>query len=319
MRIVLMAYQDIGWVALDELVALGADIAAVVTHADDPRERIWFRSVAERARDAGLPVIVPASVNAPQVVDEIAALRPDLILSVYFREILKPAVLRLASQAALNLHGSLLPRYRGRCPVNWVLVHGETETGVTLHHMEARPDTGDVVAQRAVAIDDEDTALTLNRKLGDAARVLVRETFPLLVAGTAPRVPQDHRRATYFGGRGPEDGRIDWARPARDVYNLVRAVTFPYPGAFTSCRGERLLVWQARPVPGEPARPYGLGPGRVLAVRPGEGLLVATGDRGGLLLQRVQRDGDAEERGDAFAIRAGLAAGERLGEREDRC
>jgi methionyl-tRNA formyltransferase len=317
MRIVLMAYQDIGWVALDELVALGADIAAVVTHADDPEERIWFRSVAERARAAGLPVLVPPSVNEPRVVAQIAALRPDLILSVYFRQILKPDVLRLASQAALNLHGSLLPRYRGRCPVNWVLVHGETETGVTLHHMEARPDTGDVVAQRVVPIADADTALSLNRKLGEAARLLVRDTFPLLVAGTAPRVPQDHARASYFGGRKPEDGRIDWARPARDVYNLVRAVTAPYPGAFTTWRGERLLVWQARPLraPAVP-RPE---PGRVVDVRPGEGVVVATGAEGGLLLERVQRAGDDEERGDAFAVRTGLAVGERLGTREERC
>jgi methionyl-tRNA formyltransferase len=319
MRIVLMAYQDIGWVCLDELVSLGAEIAAVVTHPDDPHEAIWFRSVAERAREAGLRVIAPASVNEPQVVRELAALRPDLILSVYFREILKPDVLRLASQAALNLHGSLLPRYRGRCPVNWVLVHGETETGVTLHHMETRPDTGDVVAQRVVPITADDTALTLNRRLGEAARALVRETFPLLVAGRAPRVPQDPARASYFGGRGPEDGRIDWDRPPRDVYNLVRAVTHPYPGAFTTFRGERLFVWQARPVAGEPGRISGAPPGGVLAVRPGEGLLVATGRDGGVLLQRVQRAGDPEERGDAFASRTGLVAGDRLGEQEERC
>ena len=319
MRVVLMAYQDVGWVCLDELVSLGADIAAVVTHPDDPAETIWFRSVADRARQAGLPLLVPASVNEPAVVRQLAALEPDLVLSVYFREIIKPDVLRLASQAALNLHGSLLPRYRGRCPVNWVLVHGECETGVTLHHMEARPDTGDIVAQRAFPITDDDTALTLNRRLGEAARVLLRETFPLLLAGTAPRVPQDHSRASYFGGRRPEDGRIHWDRTAREVYNLVRAVTHPYPGAFTAWRGKRLFVWQARPLSGEPDRPARQVPGRVLAVRNGEGILVATGGEGGILLERVQRADEREERGDAFAMRTGLAPGDRLGEEEARC
>ncbi len=305
MRVLVMAYQDIGWVCLDELVALGADVCTVVTHRDDPREEIWFRSVAERAREAGLPVLAPDRVNDPQVVAELARLEPDLILSFYFREVLSPAVLALARRGALNLHGSLLPRYRGRCPVNWVLIHGETETGVTLHHMERRPDTGDIVAQRAVPIADDDTALTLNRRLGDAARILLRETFPLLLAGTAPRIPQDHARASYFGGRRPEDGRIAWHQPARRLHDLVRAVTHPYPGAFTSWRGERLFVWSARPDDA-----HGGEPGRVLAVGP-DGVLVAAGT-GALRLERVQLDGAREERGAELAARAGLAAGDRL-------
>src|SRR5207253_4528035 len=175
-------------------------------------------SVAERARQAGLPVLIPPSVNAPDVVAAIAGLAPDFLFSFCFREIVGPEVLGLARRGALNLHGSLLPRYRGRCPVNWVLINGEHETGVTLHYMEAKPDRGDIVAQRAVPITDDDTALTLNRKLGDAARLLLRETYPLLVAGTAPRRPQDHAHASYFGGRRPEDGRIHWHQPARRIY-----------------------------------------------------------------------------------------------------
>jgi methionyl-tRNA formyltransferase len=307
MRVVVMAYQDIGWVCLDELLALGADVTAVVTHRDDPRETIWFRSVAERARQARLPVLEPASVNDPLVIAELARLAPDLILSFYFREILSPDVLSLAARGALNLHGSLLPRYRGRCPVNWVLVHGETETGVTLHHMERRADTGDIVAQRAVAIAEDDTALTLNRKLGDAARTLLAGTFPLLLAGTAPRTPQDHTRASCFGGRRAEDGRIQWADTARQLHNLVRAVTHPYPGAFTSWRGERLFVWGAKAHDVD----SGAEPGRVLAVS-ADGVLVAAGT-GALRLDRVQLAGAREERAEELAGRLGLAAGARLG------
>jgi methionyl-tRNA formyltransferase len=310
-RLVVMAYQDIGWVCLDELLALGADVRLVVTHRDDPGESIWFRSVAERAQRAGIPVIAPVSANLPEVVAEIARAQPDLILSFYFREILGPDVLRLGRRGALNLHGSLLPRYRGRCPVNWVLINGEHETGVTLHHMEARPDRGDIVAQRVVPIADDDTALSLNRKLGEAARVLLRETYPLLLAGTAPRVRQDEAHASYFGGRRPEDGELRWERSARELYDLVRAVTRPYPGAFTSWRSDRLFVWWARPV--EPA--VAATPGEILEVHPGSGMLVGTG-RGVLLLERIQLAGDVERRADDLAARRGLAPGERLGRSE---
>ena len=312
MRLVVMAYQDIGYVCLDELISFGANIAAVVTHWDDPREAIWFRSVAERARSAGLPVLQPASVNCPEVTHEIARLAPDMIFSFYFREILSRHILALPSQGALNLHGSLLPRYRGRCPVNWVLVHGETETGVTLHYMEPKPDTGDIVSQLAVPIAEEDTALTLNRKLGEAARALLLEIYPHLVARTAPRIPQDHTRASYFGGRRPEDGRIVWSQTARQLYNLVRAVTHPYPGAFTSWRGQRLFVWSARALDEVP----GGTPGQVMAVSY-KGILVAAGV-GALVLNQVQLAGACEERAEEFAARVGLLAGDRLGG-DDRC
>ena len=306
MSIVVMAYQDIGWVCLDELLRLGADVAAVVTHRDDPAEEIWFRSVAARAREAGVPVLAPADVNAPEVVERIAALAPELVFSFYFRQVLRRDLLAIPTRGALNLHGSLLPRYRGRCPVNWVLVHGESETGVTLHYMEPQPDTGDVVAQRRVPIADDDTALTLNRKLGDAARELLRVTFPALLSGTAPRVPQDHARATTFGGRRPDDGRLAWQRPARELFNLVRAVTHPYPGAFTTWAGTKLLVWKATPVDG----PVDAEPGRVAAISPA-GIVVGTG-QGGLLLERVQLDGEAEAHGRDFARDRGVRAGDRL-------
>lgn len=309
MRSVVFAYQEVGWTCLDELLALGADVPLVVTHADDPGENVWFRSVAERAAAAGVPVTIPTSVNDAAVVSRIAALEPDFLFSFYCRQMIAPEVLRLGRRAALNLHGSLLPRYRGRCPVNWALIAGEAETGVTLHHMEAKPDRGDIVAQRAVPIAPEDTALTLTRKLAEAARLVVRETYPALVAGTAPRVPQDHARATYFGGRRPEDGRLPWAQSAKQLYDLIRAVTAPYPGAFTSWHGQRLLVWWARPT--EAGRTGA--PGTVLEIRRGEGVVVASG-RGALLLERVQLDDASEERADDMAVRTGLEPGERLGE-----
>jgi methionyl-tRNA formyltransferase len=257
-------------------------------------------------------VLQPESVNHSTVVHELTRVAPDMIFSFYFRQILSPEVLRLARHGAFNLHGSLLPRYRGRCPVNWVLVNGERETGVTLHHMEPKPDTGDIVAQGVVPIADDDTALTLNRKLGESARALLREVFPRLLAGTAPRIPQDPARASCFPGRGPEDGRIAWHQSARRIYDLVRAVTHPYPGAFTIWRGERLRVWRARP----DEQMADADPGRVLAVSP-RGIVTATG-AGTVILEQVQYGGADEEDGHDLAARLGLVVGDHLGG-EDQC
>jgi methionyl-tRNA formyltransferase len=151
----------------------------------------------------------------------------------------------------MNLHGSLLPKYRGRAPVNWVLVKGETETGVTLHIMTEKPDAGDIVGQAAVPIAFDDTALTLFGKMEDAASRLLADLLPRIADGEIPRRPNDLARGSYFGGRRPEDGRIDWARPAVEIYNLVRAVTRPYPGAFAELAGEKVVVWWAIPLRAE--------------------------------------------------------------------
>jgi methionyl-tRNA formyltransferase len=190
--------------------------------------------------------------------------------------------------------------------VNWVLIHDERETGVTLHYMEEKPDRGDIVAQRAVPITDADTALTLFHKMTDAATALMRETYPLLCAGQAPRRPQEQALASYFGGRKPEDGRIDWAQPVRAVFNLVRAVTHPYPGAFTTWQDQRLYVWEAHPLPGaNRAAPAGT----VVSTQPE--LQVQTGT-GSVRLTRIQLGGDPELLGADGARRYGIREGERF-------
>jgi methionyl-tRNA formyltransferase len=306
MRSVVFAYHDIGCVCLQELLNGGATVAAVITHEDDPKEEVWFRSVRQLAEAHGVPVFAPDNVNTPEWVGRIAASQPDFLFSFYYRKILGKEILALPSRGALNLHGSLLPKYRGRCPVNWVLIHDERETGVTLHYMEEKPDRGDIVAQRAVPITDEDTALTLFHKMTDAAAALMRETYPLLCAGHAPRRPQEQALASYFGGRKPEDGRIDWAQPARAVFNLVRAVTHPYPGAFTTWQGQRLYVWEAHPLPGaNRAAPAGT----VLSTQPE--LQVQTGT-GFVRLTRIQLGGDPELLGADWARRYGIKEGVRF-------
>jgi methionyl-tRNA formyltransferase len=302
MRIIFMGYHNIGHACLEALIErcreLGDEIIAVVTHADDPEENIWFASVRQLAFENYLPVYQPANPNAPAFVAAMQALQPDWLFSCYYRHMLKQPVLDLPRLGALNLHGSLLPRYRGRCPVNWVLVHGETETGVTLHYMVAKADQGDIVGCKRVPITFEDIALTLSAKMTAAAAELMREAYPLLRAGTAPRLTQEHAQASYFGGRTPEDGKIDWRQPATAIYNLMRAVTHPYPGAFTTLAGRKLFIWNSRPL----AAPLTAGevPGQITAALPGEGLIVATGD-GHFLITQAQWEGEPEFLGPVIA------------------
>jgi methionyl-tRNA formyltransferase len=243
-RCVLFAYHETGYACMEALLKMGAPIAALFTHRDDPHEEVWWRSCAELATRHGVPVHLDESVETAGA--KLAASKPNVIYSFSYRHLIPESVLALAPLGAFNLHPSLLPAYRGRAPVNWVLVNGERETGVTLHHMVARADAGDIVGQRAVAIDDGDNALTLYRKLVPLGVDLIDELHPKIVAGTAPRRMMDISKGSYFGRRKPEDGRIDWRLPARKIFNLVRAVTHPYPGAFCFVGGRKLFLWQVQ-------------------------------------------------------------------------
>ncbi len=264
MKTIVFAYHDTGCAGIKALLKNGFEIAAVFTHTDNPDEAIWFESVAELATAHNIPVFAPEDVNHPIWVDKIRDIAPDMMFSFYYRQLLKKELLSIPVKGALNLHGSLLPAYRGRCPVNWVLVNGETETGVTLHHMTEKPDDGDVVDQERIAIATDDTARTLHHKSTAAASALLDRALPLLKQGTAPRNAQDHGKSSYFGGRGPKDGEIIWERTAEEVRNLVRAVTRPYPGAFSFTGNRKVFFWDVSVTPlSEQTRP-----GKILSTSP---------------------------------------------------
>ena len=237
---VVFAYHDVGVRCLAVLLAHGVEVRHVYTHADDPNENIWFRSVAELARLHGIPVTVVSDAQQPGLLEAVATLQPDFLFSFYYRFMLTPAILACARQGAFNLHGSLLPKYRGRVPVNWAIIHGERETGATLHEMVAKPDAGRLVDQQAIPILPNDTALDVFRKVTVAAETVLDRSLAQLIAGTATLTPQDLTAGSYFGGRKPEDGRINWAWGAAQVHNLIRAVAPPYPGAFCEIDGKRL-------------------------------------------------------------------------------
>ena len=245
-RAVVFAYHNVGVRCLQVLLAGGVDVALVVTHEDSPTENIWFGSVKSVAEEHGIDVITPADPKSAELRAAVAAVRPDFIFSFYYRHMLAPDLLAIAARGAYNMHGSLLPKYRGRVPTNWAVLHGETETGATLHEMAAKPDAGAIVAQTPVPILPDDTAAQVFDKVTVAAEQTLWRALPALLAGEAPHLPNDLAQGSYFGGRKPEDGRLDFSQSAQAVYNLIRAVAPPYPGAFTDIGAERFVIARAR-------------------------------------------------------------------------
>jgi len=258
-RAVVFAYHDVGVRCLEVLLRQGVEVPLLVTHRDDPKEILWFESVAERAARRGIATITPEDPNAAATVAKVKKAKPDFLFSFYYRKMLGPKLLALPAKGAFNMHGSLLPKYRGRAPVNWAILKGETETGATLHEMVAKPDAGRIVDQERVAIGEDDLAVDVFRKMTAAAGAVLERSLPKLVDGSAELREQDLASGSYYGGRKPEDGRIDWSRPAREVHDLVRAVAPPFPGAFTEVGGERVRVLQTRLEPALKPRPGGVG------------------------------------------------------------
>lgn len=300
-KVVVCAYHNVGFRCLAELLRQGARVEAVFTHEDSPTEEIWFSSVRELAEREGIPCLV-SDVNLPENEEFLRALEPDFLFSFYYRLMIRKGILAIPTYGALNLHGSFLPKYRGRVPVNWVVINGETETGATLHYMVEKPDAGDIVDQEKVFIEFTDTAHDVFSKVTDAAERVIARSWPLLRAGRAARIPMALAEGSYFGGRKPADGLIDWNRPAVEIYNLIRGVTRPYPGAFTFLEGRKVFVWQAWPVAGQGRA------GEIVSDRP---LRVGTGD-GLLEIRSLQVEPGQEQDPAEFADSHSLA-GKRFG------
>jgi methionyl-tRNA formyltransferase len=242
LRAVVFAYHNVGVDCLKALLAAGIQIDLVVTHEDDPNENVWFRSVIKLCAEKHIPYVTPSVTELPSLIPQLQALHPDYIFSFYYRNMIPAEILACAKIAALNMHGSLLPKYRGRAPVNWAILHGETKTGATLHVMEIKPDAGDIVGQAEVNIGPDETATDVFAKVSQAAVEVMNTALPQLIQGNVPRSPNPLSQGSYFGGRKPADGQIHWEQTAFQVHNLVRAVAPPYPGAFTDWQGQTMIV-----------------------------------------------------------------------------
>ena len=306
MKAIVLAYHNIGCVGIKALLKNGFEIAAVFTHRDDHRENIWFNSVAELAASLNIPVFAPEDINHPLWVGKIRDFKPDILFSFYYRNMVGSSILEIPGAGCLNLHGSLLPKYRGRCPINWALVKGEEETGVTLHYMTPRPDDGDVVCQEKIRISNDDTAMSLHEKAVEAASRMLDKILPQIKNGASPRKCQEHSKATYFGGRCSEDGEINWNKTAFEIRNLVRAVAIPYPGAFSYVGNRKCLLWMVTEMPVNGQKP---GPGAIISTNP---LVIACG-WGAVRVDFGQPEGGVYMRGTQLVQELSLVEGMRFG------
>lgn len=310
MRVVLVSCVESGRQALETLVELGADVRAIVTLQDDLAAHasgaVRFGPPAEAY---GIPCLKIRTINDAGSVEFLRQLCPDLMFVIGWSQLLGREVLAIPPGGVIGFHPTLLPEGRGRAPIAWTLIHGLQRSGATLFYLDEGVDSGDIIAQREFEISIEDTAGTVYQKAVAILVELLRAYFPLLRQGRAPRTPQDHRRATYWPRRRPEDGWIHWKRPRLEVYNWVRGLTHPYPGAFTSLGGRKLTIWSA--ALGSSADGRGR-PGSVTELVEGEGFLVATGG-GELLVTRTQVEAGVEESAWALVIRDGVTSGAQLG------
>lgn len=306
MNIVFMGTPDFAVPSLESLIKEGYNVVGVVTQPDRPQGRkkiLTPTPVKEAALKYGLPVLQPQRMRSPEAVEELAALSPDLIVTAAYGQILPAAVLEMPKYGCLNVHGSLLPKYRGGAPIQRSIINGEKETGITLMYMAEGLDTGDMIAKSVVPIEDEDTSGTIFEKLSIAGSKLLIEQLPRVLDGTADRIPQNDEESTYARNLSREDERIDWSASSREVFNRVRGLV-PFSGGFTLWNEEVFKIWEiAKPTQAGAGSSSEEVPGTVLHLS-GDGIEVKTGD-GSVLLTRVQPAGKKAMEASEF-IRGGL-------------
>lgn len=244
MKVIFLGNHDVGIATLTTLKSC-ADIVGVVAHPIDPEEGMRFASVYQFARRNDLRVIRGRGTDAI-VFKFIQRLKPDLIWVTDYRYLLPKTILSIPKLGSVNLHPSLLPEYRGRAPINWAILKGEQQIGVTAHFLDEGVDTGDIIKQIPLTLDkDQDVSHAL-KELIPLYQTLTSDVIDFFRAGDVPRQTQSISQGSIFRARTPEDGRIDWSRPAKEINNLVRAVTSPYPGAFTSCKTTKIYIWKSK-------------------------------------------------------------------------
>jgi len=303
-KIAFFGYGLVGHACLKFLLTTTHKVVCVVTHVDEPDEELWFPSVCDLAAENGIPVLLPPKVTDPVVTKTVDRLEPDLILSAFYRQILPQRLLDIPQLGAVNLHPSLLPRYRGRCPLNWAVINGENRSGVTLHYMTLKADTGNIIDRLEFAIADDDDIRTVYEKTVTASLQILEKSLPTILKKKTTGTPQDETEASYFGRRTPEDGRINWTKDADEIHNLIRGVTHPFPGAFSFIKDKKLFIWKAD------VTDRGGVPGAIIGTVNGS-FLVGAG-RGALVLKRTQIEGEAEIDGTAALHRLGLKQGDRF-------
>jgi methionyl-tRNA formyltransferase len=276
-----------------------------ISYSTQPVNVATHRSFDGLAQENNIPLLT-VTEKLGSYADKLREMQPDLVLVSGWYHLIPQTMLSIPRLGCIGFHPSLLPKYRGGAPVNWTIINGEREAGMSMFYFDNGVDSGDLIGQARVSIDDRDTIATLYEKINQATLELIREMVPKLKDGTAPRLKQDESQATYFPQRSPEDGLIDWGRPARAIYDWVRAQTTPYPGAFTYLDNQKIVIWAAELLD----RPNNHVPGMngyVMRIHRGQGVEVLTGD-GSLLITEVEM-ADRRARADEVLLRPGSRLG----------
>ena len=291
MRVILVGAVDSTEIALEKLIEQGVTPVALFTLPLAKSQRhsdfVNLKPLAERH---GVPVIEVANINAPEAIDKIRFLQPDYMFVIGWSQICRPELLSIPRIGSIGCHPAPIPENRGRGVIPWTILQHRQDTAMTLFWLDEGVDSGDILLQEHFPLAPDETATTLCEKHNDSLQSLFSQAITLLKENKAPRTPQNHDLATYCAKRGPDDGLINWNLPAREVWTLIRAVTKPYPGAFTFARGEKLIIWDAEHVGDAPY--WGL-PGQVQAILD-SGVLVQCGDRKHILLRNVQLEDGVE-------------------------
>lgn len=312
-RIVFMGTPDFAVYSLRALLDQGYEVVGVVTQPDRPRGRkrvLTAPPVKEVALEHGLPVLQPEKLGVPEAIKEVLALHPDLIVTAAYGQIVPKTILEAPRYGCINVHGSLLPRYRGGAPIHHAIMNGETVTGVTIMYMSEGLDTGDMISKTRVPITETDTAGTVFDKLAVAGAELLINTLPPLINGEIKAEPQDHSQATYARNLSREQERIDWNRSSREIYNQIRGLN-PWPVAYTEWEGKVMKIWEADP-PVEGEENHGSHPPGTVLDTDGSKITVSTGD-GSIRLTVIQPAGKKPMSASDFLRSGKLQAGAKLG------
>lgn len=282
MSVVFVGTVEFSRYALKGLLEANAPLAAVFTLDSTLKGPVSdFATFDDLLKGTKIPLFPVKNLNSDEVVQSFQKMGPDFIYVIGWSRLVKKEILAAAKKGAIGLHPTLLPEGRGRAPIPWTILKGLQKSGVSIFHLAEAPDAGDLIKQATYDVDREETATTLYKKVCDTTYSLVKETYPLLALGKAPRIKQDESKATHWVKRTPEEGLIDWNKSSHEIHTLIRAVTHPYPGAFTYLEGKKVVVWKARPVAVEGDAVAGT----VLSVHEKE-MIIKTGD-GALLLNHA--------------------------------
>lgn len=312
MRIIVVGQGPFGKDCLEVMLEQGEDVTGVITVPDDPKGK-RPNPLKDMAIERNIPVIQPEGksphrLKDPSVIPWVEDLKPDLFVLVFVTDFMPLGVINMATKGGINFHPSLLPKYRGGSAINWAVINGEKETGVTIHYIDEGVDTGDIILQEKVTIGEDDSVGSLYfNKLYPLGVRLVKEAVALIREGKERKIPQDEEEASFQPVINEEDVKINWEKSARETFNLIRGSS-PSPGAHTLFRGEKLKIWDSRLEPMVDES----NPGEVVGIVEGEGFKVAAPD-GSLMITRVQKTGEGKISAEEFVNLAGLKLGEKLG------